>query len=137
LTERHPAMAKLFFHLANEVITPRYQIPTVNLNDVIANENNRSAEQRERAATVLLAAAGERDPYDLHNDYGQDNSYDYNNTNILAYENITTEKLTHLIEGVNNYCREEGSLDDLNEAIARAIKAGYIRPQDTLDPFGH
>lgn len=141
LSERQPGFEKVFFYLQEELLKPRYEIHGVGNEEIVPLVNQPPVEEeiarRQRAASVLLAAATEVNSYTLRNDYGKDKLKSKSSEYYEKYYKLATAKVLKTIEGLNRYYATKQVVSgDLNRDIERAIEANLITYQDSLDPWG-
>ena len=65
LAEKQPGFAKVFFYLEQELLKPRYEIHSLTQADIVVPAQDETAEQHDRAARVLFAAAETTVPHTL------------------------------------------------------------------------
>lgn len=74
LSDKQPGFEKVFMYLEKELLTPRYEVHQFSFEKVLLDdfEGERPLAQRERAAQVLLAAAGAVRDKDVRAEFGRE-----------------------------------------------------------------
>lgn len=70
LAEKQPGFAKVFFYLEQELLKPRYEIHSLTQAEIVVPGQGESADQHDRAARVLFAAAETALPHTLETEAG-------------------------------------------------------------------
>ena len=118
LSEKQPGFEKVFMYLEKELLTPRYEVHQFSFEKVLLDdfEGERPVAQRERAARVLLAAAGAIRDKDVRAEFGR--------------EAIEAKRGQYL-------AMYAGRLNEKAQAIARAMSSYYDRHEANSAGFKH
>ena len=117
LSEKQPGFEKVFMYLEKELLTPRYEVHQFSFEKVLLDdfEGEKPVAQRERAARVLLAAAGAVRDKDVRAEFGR--------------EAIEAKRGQYL-------ALYAGRLSEKAQAIARAMTAYYEHHEAAPAGFG-
>lgn len=117
LSEKQPGFEKVFMYLEKELLTPRYEVHQFSFEKVLLDdfEGEKPVAQRERAARVLLAAAGAAGDKDVRAEFGRE-----------AIEAKRGQYLALYAERLNEKA----------QAIARAMTAYYEHHEAAPAGFG-
>ena len=107
LSDKHPGFEKVFMYLEKELLTPRYEVHQFSFDRVLIDEPEPDkpveALQRERAAQVLLAAAGSIRDRDVRAEFGRE-AIDAKRAEYSAlYANRLYEKAQALAKAMSIY----------------------------------
>src|SRR5262249_8220869 len=117
LSDKQPGFEKVFMYLEKELLTPRYEVHQFSMEKVLLDdfEGERPVAQRERAARVLLAAAGAAREKDVRAEFGR--------------EAINAKRSQYL-------AMYAGRLNAKAQAIARAMTGYYDNHEASTAGFG-
>jgi uncharacterized protein YfaS (alpha-2-macroglobulin family) len=117
LSDKQPGFEKVFMYLEKELLTPRYEVHQFSMEKVLLDdfEGERPVAQRERAARVLLAAAGAVRDKDVRAEFGR--------------EAVNAKRSQYL-------ALYAGRLNEKAQALARAMTAFYDRHEASAAGFG-
>ncbi|HSE37345.1 MAG TPA: carboxypeptidase regulatory-like domain-containing protein, partial [Blastocatellia bacterium] len=117
LSEKQPGFEKVFMYLEKELLTPRYEVHQFSFEKVLLDDfqGEKPVAQRERAARVLLAAAGAAGDKDVRAEFGR--------------EAIEAKRGQYL-------ALYAGRLNEKAQAIARAMTAYYEHHEAAPTGFG-
>lgn len=110
LSDKQPGFEKVFMYLEKQLLTPRYEVHQFSFDKVLLDdfEGEKPAQiaRRERAAQVLLAAAGTVSDKDVRAEFGREAIQSKRNQNVALYIQRIYER---------------------SQAMARALTAYYVR----------
>lgn len=142
LSDKQPGFEKVFMQLQKELLTPRYEVHQFSFEQVVLDdfqgEPTARTERRERAAQVLLAAAGAINERDVRADYGREQfeakRYEY----AARYTQRVYTGAQTLAAALTKFYEEhkpakEGFAQDLKMFVA--ADAAYT--EMLHDPWGH
>jgi uncharacterized protein YfaS (alpha-2-macroglobulin family) len=143
LSERQPGAEKLFFYLEKELLAPRFSIPGIGADKIIAppvDEFNEPLEiralKRERAAQLLMAGAAERPLYSLHEDGSGDPMAAGADHYLELYLAAAKASLQKVLAGLNrHYAETKSSSGNLADDVLAAVAAKKLTEDDLLDPW--
>lgn len=142
LSDKQPGFEKVFMHLQKELLTPRYEVHQFSFEQVVLDDfqgeaANRTG-RRERAAEVLLAAAGTVNDKDVRGVYGRELYEVKRNEYALLYTQHVAARAQALAPAMMKYYKDhppskEGFGRDLQ--LFASTDAGRDIP--LTDPWGN
>jgi uncharacterized protein YfaS (alpha-2-macroglobulin family) len=142
LSDKQPGFEKVFMHLQKELLTPRYEVHQFSFERVVLDdfggEGVARAGRRERAAEVLLAAAGAVSGADVRADVGRERFEAKRGQYQQFYTRGVARRAQEIVVALTKYYEDhtpskEGLGRDL-ETFA-STEAGRALP--LADPWGH
>lgn len=142
LSDRRPGFEKVFMHLQKELLTPRYEVHQFSFEQVVLDdfvgEAQARAGRRERAAQVLLAAAGSVSGGDVRADVGREAFEAKRGQYQQLYTQRVAQQAQALVAPLTKYYEDhppskEGFGKDLQSFVA--TDAGRAVP--LADPWGN
>ena len=139
LQEMQPGLERVYFALEKELLKPRYEIHGFTPEGIISGhlpfEAPEPAEEdaaRQRAATVLFAAAEQRDPYTL-----TVNTYDERVQKAMEeWAKQIARDAEKIDRALNRYYQRHRHYLGQNEDISVLVDEGLLRKRDLRDRWG-
>jgi uncharacterized protein YfaS (alpha-2-macroglobulin family) len=126
LAEKQPGFAKVFFYLEQELMKPRYEIHSLSPNDIVMPAKVEDADQHDRVARVLFAAAESVDPHSLDDEAGrvlpQDAAADY----LARFRAAFVEQMSRVLQGLDKTTRHGG----LEREVKSVVEDDERGPRD-------
>jgi len=140
LQEMQPGLERVYFALEKELLKPRYEIHGFTPEGIISGrlpfESPKPAEEdaaRQRAATVLFAAAEQRDPYTL-----TVNTYDERvQKAVEEWAKQIARGAEKIDRALNRYYQRHRHYLGQNEGISVLVDEGLLRKRDLRDRWGN
>ena len=142
LSDKQPGFEKVFMHLQKELLTPRYEVHQFSFEQVVLDdfvgEAQARAGRRERAAEVLLAAAGAISGGDVRADVGREAFEAKRGQYQQLYTQRVAQQAQALVAPMTKYYEDhppskEGFGKDLQSFVS--TDAGRALP--LADPWGN
>jgi uncharacterized protein YfaS (alpha-2-macroglobulin family) len=107
LSDKQPGFEKVFMNLQKELLTPRYEVHQFSFEQVVLDDFRGEAAarvgRRERAAEVLLAAAGTVSGSDVRAEFGRDTYETKRNQYQQLYTRSVGERAQTLVASLTKY----------------------------------
>jgi len=105
LSDKQPGFEKVFMYLEKELLTPRYEVHQFSMEKVLLDdfEGERPVAQRERAARVLLAAAGAVRDKDVRAEFGREAVNAKRDQFLSVYAGRLNEKAQAIARAMTGY----------------------------------
>jgi uncharacterized protein YfaS (alpha-2-macroglobulin family) len=141
LSDKQPGFEKVFMYLEKELLTPRYEVHQFSFEKVLLDDfdGERPAQmaRRERAAQVLLAAAGTVRDKDVRAEFGREAIEAKRQHYMGVYMQRVIEKAQALaIEMTNYYARHEVSREGFNRDLQAFASERPAQKRMLEDPWG-
>ena len=143
LQEMQPGLEKVYFMLEKEIMTPRYEVHTYSMEQIVIDAPSRKADaqqqaaehqaRREKAAQALLASAENLADYPVNV-----NTFAAKAMNVkgLIQEDVI-RNFQKIYQALNTYSRKQKHILTAKEGLAAVIQAGLLTSADLLDPWGN
>lgn len=134
LSELQPGLEKIYFNLEKELMEPRYEIHGLKPTDLMqAGPGGIRREEKQRAASMLLASAVEPPQFEIRVDTYQ--------RRWAQMEGKLVERMqqTHqkILNAIQKYHKDTGSTLMASDSLTLLVEKGYLQEADLLDPWGH
>jgi uncharacterized protein YfaS (alpha-2-macroglobulin family) len=140
LSEKQPGFEKVFMYLEKELLTPRYEVHQFSFERVLLDdfEGEKPVAQRERAARVLLAAAGAVRDKDVRAEYGREAIEAKRGQYLALYAGRLNEKAQALARGMTGYYEHhEAAPAGFNRDLELFAAEGNAQSKILEDPWGN
>ncbi len=140
LSDKQPGFEKVFMYLEKELLAPRYEVHQFSFEKVLLDdfEGEKPLAQRERAARVLLAAAGVMRDKDVRAEFGRE-AIDGKRAQYLAvYAGRINEKAQVLARAMTGYYEQNAaSPEGFNRDLQLFAAQGNEQRKSLEDPWGN
>jgi uncharacterized protein YfaS (alpha-2-macroglobulin family) len=140
LSEKQPGFEKVFMYLEKELLTPRYEVHQFSFEKVLLDdfEGERPVAQRERAAKVLLAAAGAVRDKDVRAEFGREAIQAKRGDYLALYAGRLNEKAQALARALNlYYAHHDAAPAGFNRDLQLFAAEGNAQSKMLEDPWGN
>jgi uncharacterized protein YfaS (alpha-2-macroglobulin family) len=142
LSDKQPGFEKVFMHLQKELLTPRYEIHQLSFERVLLNDFEGDGPvpiaRRERAAQVLLAAAGTVGDRDMRGEFGREAIDAKRGVFAAQYGQRVFEKAQALATALTRYYeRHPASSEGFGRDLAQFAASDAVDRQALVDPWGN
>ncbi|HKY04333.1 MAG TPA: carboxypeptidase regulatory-like domain-containing protein, partial [Blastocatellia bacterium] len=141
LSDKHPGFEKVFMYLEKELLTPRYEVHQFSFDDVlfdVPEDEKPQAANRERAAQVLLAAAGTVRDKDVRAEFGREAIEAKRDEYIGRYMSRINEKAQSLAKALTSYYeRRAASSEGFNRDLLLFAAENSAQSKMLEDPWGN
>jgi uncharacterized protein YfaS (alpha-2-macroglobulin family) len=140
LSDKQPGFEKVFMYLEKELLTPRYEVHQFSFEKVLLDdfEGEKPLAQRERAAQVLLAAAGAVRDKDVHAEFGREGIEARRAQYAQVYLQRVYEKAQPLVSALTNYFASNApSPEGFNRDLQAFAAKGKTETGMLADPWGN
>lgn len=140
LSDKQPGFEKVFMYLEKELLTPRYEVHQFSFEKVLLDdfEGEKPLAQRERAAQVLLAAAGAVRDKDVRAEFGREGIEAKRAQYASLYLQRIYEKAQPLVNAMTNYfASSTPSPDGFNRDLQSFAATGKSEAAMLADPWGN
>src|SRR5262249_42572933 len=144
LSDKQPGFAKVFMYLQQELLTPRYEVHQFSFDKVVLGEDGDgqpvplAAERRERAARVLLAAAGTVTDHEVRAEFGREQVEAKKSQYLSMYAQRVFEQATKVTTAMTAYyAKNTASPDGFGRDVERYAAATQGSAALLADPWGH
>ncbi|HEY2856980.1 MAG TPA: MG2 domain-containing protein [Terracidiphilus sp.] len=129
LAEKQPGFAKVFFYLEQELMKPKYEIHSLSQTEIVEPVRDEAAEQHDRVARVLFAAAETVNPNALDAEAGRELPQAASPDYLARYRTVLADQVSRLLEALDKTTRRAKLEQELREAMADEERG-------TLDAWG-
>ena len=140
LSDKHPGFEKVFLYLQKELLTPRYEIHQLSLEQVLRNDSEGPAPariaERERSAQVLFAAAGSIQDADVHREFGSAAIEAKREAFQAAYSRRVVTSVKALAAALTVRYRTRPASNEGFDRDLQALYASHAADAKLLDPWG-
>lgn len=143
LSDKQPGFAKVFMYLQNELLTPRYEVHQFSFDKVVLADFGDEPkpiqlEKRERAARVLLAAAGAVTDHDVRVEHGRE-EIDAKKAEFLGqYAQRLFEQVQKIAPEMSAYYgKNAASPDGFARDVERFAATSKAAARTLVDPWGN
>jgi hypothetical protein len=140
LSDKQPGFEKVFMYLEKELLTPRYEVHQFSFEKVLLDdfEGEKPLAQRERAAQVLLAAAGAVRDKDVRAEFGREGIEAKRAQYASLYLQRLYEKAQPLVSAMTSYFASNApSPDGFNGDLQSFAAKGKTEAIMLADPWGN
>ncbi|MEK6321528.1 MAG: alpha-2-macroglobulin family protein [Acidobacteriota bacterium] len=140
LSDKQPGFEKVFMHLEKELLTPRYEVHQFSFEKVLLDdfEGDKPVAQRERAAQVLLAAAGSVRDKDVRAEFGREAIEAKRSQYLALYAGRLNEKAQALARAMTGYYEHhEAASAGFNRDLQLFAAGGNAQSKILEDPWGN
>jgi uncharacterized protein YfaS (alpha-2-macroglobulin family) len=140
LSEKQPGFEKVFMYLEKELLTPRYEVHQFSFEKVLLDdfEGEKPVAQRERAARVLLAAAGAVRDKDVRAEFGREAIQAKRAEYLALYAGKLNEKAQGLARALNlYYAHHDAAPAGFNRDLQQFGAEGNAQGKMLEDPWGN
>jgi len=140
LSEKQPGFEKVFMYLEKELLTPRYEVHQFSFEKVLLDdfEGEKPVAQRERAARVLLAAAGAVRDKDVRAEFGREALQAKRGQYLALYAGRLNEKAQAIARAMTGYYEhQEAASADFNRDLQLFAAEGNAQSKILEDPWGN
>ncbi|HVG21809.1 MAG TPA: MG2 domain-containing protein [Blastocatellia bacterium] len=142
LSDKQPGFEKVFMYLEKELLTPRYEVHQFSFEKVLLDDfdGERPARiaMRERAARVLLAAAGTVRDKDVRAEYGREAIEAKRNEYAALYMQRVNEIAQAVAKEMTSYYESHAmSREGFNADLQAFAAEGAARRKMLEDPWGN
>ena len=140
LSDKQPGFEKVFMQLQKELLTPRYEVHQFSFEQVVLDDFQGAAathaDRRERAAEVLLAAAGGVSDRDVRAVYGREKLEAKRYQYAALYTQRLFERAQAIAAALNKFYEDN---QPAKEGFGRDLQAFAASDQGALlrDPWGN
>ncbi len=134
LSELQPGLEKIYFTLERELMEPKYEIHGLKPTDLVLRRPGPefTEQQRQRAATILLASAPAAPEFDFRA-----------NTYLTRWSEMREKVFTVMIQAqqkmyqaAQKYRTDTGQALSSDEGVQALVDKRYLQPKDIVDPWG-
>src|SRR5262249_18986131 len=143
LSDKQPGFEKVFMYLQKELLTPRYEVHQFSFEKVVLDDFRdekpvEAAAQRERAAQVLLAAAGTVRDKDVKAEYGRESIQAKRAEYLPVYMKRVFEKAQAIAGAMAGYYQSHpASAEGFNRDLELFASSGEAQRKILQDPWGN
>jgi len=142
LSDKQPGFEKVFMQLQKELLTPRYEVHQFSFEQVVLDdfqgEGVARAGRRERAAEVLLAAAGAVSGGDVRADFGREAFEAKRGEYQQLYTQRVAERAQALVGPMTKYYEEhQPSKEGFGKDVQTFVSTDAGRSVPLTDPWGN
>lgn len=140
LSDKQPGFEKVFMYLEKELLTPRYEVHQFSFDKVLLDdfEGEKPLAQRERAAQVLLAAAGAVHDKDVRAEFGREGIEARRAQYASLYLQRLYEKAQPLVSAMTTYYASNAtSPEGFNGDLQAFAAKGKTEAIMLADPWGN
>ena len=140
LSDKQPGFEKVFMYLEKELLTPRYEVHQFSMEKVLLDdfEGEKPVAQRERAARVLLAAAGAVRDKDVRAEFGREAVNAKRSQFLSVYAVRLNEKAQAIARAMTNYYdRHPASPTGFGRDLQLFAAEGAAQARTLEDPWGN
>jgi len=140
LSEKQPGFEKVFMYLEKELLTPRYEVHQFSFEKVLLDdfEGEKPVAQRERAARVLLAAAGAVRDKDVRAEFGREVIEAKRGQYLALYAGRLNEKAQAIARAMTGYYEQhEAAPAGFNRDLQLFAAEGNAQSKILEDPWGN
>jgi uncharacterized protein YfaS (alpha-2-macroglobulin family) len=140
LSDKQPGFEKVFMYLEKELLTPRYEVHQFSFEKVLLDdfEGEKPLAQRERAAQVLLAAAGAVRDKDVRAEFGREGIEAKRAQYASIYLQRLYEKAEPLVSAMTSYYESNAaSPEGFNRDLQAFAAKGKTEATMLADPWGN
>ncbi len=140
LSDKQPGFEKVFMYLEKELLTPRYEVHQFSFEKVLLDdfEGEKPVAQRERAARVLLAAAGAVRDKDVRVSFGREAIEAKRSQYLALYAGRLNEKAQAIARAMTAYYeRHEAAPSGFNRDLQLFTAEGNAQSKILEDPWGN
>jgi uncharacterized protein YfaS (alpha-2-macroglobulin family) len=142
LSDKQPGFEKVFLNLQKELLTPRYEVHQFSFEQVLLDdfqgEGAARAGRRERAAEVLLAAAGAVSGGDVRADVGREAFEAKRGEYQELYTRRVAERVRELVTPLTKYYEDHPpSKEGFDQDLQSFASTDAGRPVPLADPWGN
>jgi uncharacterized protein YfaS (alpha-2-macroglobulin family) len=140
LSDKQPGFEKVFMHLEKELLTPRYEVHQFSFEKVLLDdfEGEKPVAQRERAAQVLLAAAGSVRDKDVRAEFGREAIEAKRGQSIGLYAQRLNERVQAFARAMTTYYEHHaGSPSGFKGDVQSFAEQSNAQSKMIEDPWGN
>jgi uncharacterized protein YfaS (alpha-2-macroglobulin family) len=140
LSDKQPGFEKVFMHLEKELLTPRYEVHQFSFEKVLLDdfEGEKPVAQRERAARVLLAAAGSVRDKDVRAEFGREAIEAKRGQSIGLYAQRLNERVQAFARSMSTYYEHHSaSPSGFKRDMQSFAEQGNAQSKMIEDPWGN
>jgi uncharacterized protein YfaS (alpha-2-macroglobulin family) len=143
LSDKQPGFAKVFMFLQKELLTPRYEVHQFSFDRVVLADFGQEpvpiqVERREKAARVLLAAAGAVTDKDVRAEHGREALDAKRDEALAVYAQRVFEQAQKVaVEMSTYYARNAASADGFGKDLDRYAATTPKAAGSLADPWGN
>jgi hypothetical protein len=140
LSDKQPGFEKVFMHLEKELLTPRYEVHQFSFEKVLLDdfEGEKPVAQRERAARVLLAAAGSVRDKDVRAEFGREAIEAKRLQSVALYSQRLNEKIQTFAHAMSTYYEHHpASPSGFKRDVQSFAEQGNTQSRMIEDPWGN
>src|SRR5467141_3592892 len=119
LAEKQPGFAKVFFHLEQEVLKPRYEIHSIGMPEVVAPVGDAEKEQHDRAARALFSATEMVTANKFETEFGRTVPQTEYAEYFQRYQKSFLAQVRKVSEGINHAYEQGAEQRDLARIIRK------------------
>ncbi len=140
LSDKQPGFEKVFMYLEKELLTPRYEVHQFSFEKVLLDdfEGEKPLAQRERAARVLLAAAGSVSDKDVRGEYGREAIQAKRGDYLAQYAVRLNERAQAIARAMTGYYENHAaSAAGFKRDLESFASEGAAEQKTLEDPWGN
>jgi uncharacterized protein YfaS (alpha-2-macroglobulin family) len=142
LSDKQPGFEKVFLNLQKELLTPRYEVHQFSFEQVVLDDFRGEAAarvgRRERAAEVLLAAAGTVSGGDVRAEFGRDTYEAKRNQYQELYTRRVGERAQELVAPLTKYYEDHPpSKEGFGQDLQSFASTEGGQRASIIDPWGN
>jgi len=140
LSDKQPGFEKVFMYLEKELLTPRYEVHQFSFEKVLLDdfEGEKPLAQRERAAQVLLAAAGAVRDKDVRAEFGREAIDAKRAQYVGQYAQRVYERAQTIARAMGDYyAQHPASPEGFNADLKAFAAEGKAQGKLLEDPWGN
>ena len=142
LSDKQPGFEKVFLNLQKELLTPRYEVHQFSFEQVVLDDFGGEAAarvgRRERAAEVLLAAAGTVSGSDVRGEFGRETYEAKRNQYQALYTQRVGERAQPLVASLTKYYEDHPpSKEGFGKDLQSFASTDDGRRSMPADPWGN
>jgi len=140
LSDKQPGFEKVFMYLEKELLAPRYEVHQFSFEKVLLDdfEGEKPLAQRERAARVLLAAAGSVSDKDVRGEYGREAIQAKRGDYLAQYAVRLNEKAQAIARAMTSYYENHAaSAAGFKRDLESFASEGFAERKTLEDPWGN
>jgi uncharacterized protein YfaS (alpha-2-macroglobulin family) len=140
LSDKQPGFEKVFMYLEKELLTPRYEVHQFSFERVLLDDREKPVEAagRERAAQVLLAAAGTVRDKDVRVEFGREAINAKRAEYVARYAQRVYERAQTVARAMSDYySRHAAASGGFNSDLLAFASEGRAQSLMLADPWGN
>src|SRR5262249_17931811 len=140
LSDKQPGFEKVFMYLEKELLTPRYEVHQFSFERVLLDDREKPVEAvaRERAAQVLLAAAGTVRDKDVRAEFGREAINAKRDQYAGLYAQRIHERAQTVARAMTEYySRHAAAPGGFNADLLAFASEGHAQSLMLADPWGN